>query len=293
MVVVIVVRCEACAGRVAYDADDGVVKCVFCASVALEPVPFDQPPAPPEDVVPFEVEHSTAADRFRAWTTASWWRPEALSEVAAELVPLWLPAWRVKADVEMHWAGLERARTQNGWRPRAGVDTAGAETWIPASLGLSEAELGKLAPFADGARRSFGPDDRAIPFELPALSEAGACARALPLFEAIRSRDIAAREQLSQCRGSARLHGLASHLRVLPIWIGSFRYRDRAWRFVVNGQSGKVVGRAPLDRVKVGIAIVLGLVVAILVAAWLERHRPPPEPEHLREPGGAALREAP
>ncbi|HET6585388.1 MAG TPA: hypothetical protein VFG69_18145, partial [Nannocystaceae bacterium] len=243
-------------------------------------VPFDRPPAPPEEVVPFEVERATAASRFRAWTTASWWRPKAIAQVAAELVPLWLPAWHVEADVEMHWAALERARTQNGWRPRAGTDTAGARTWIPASLGLSQAELGKLAPFADERRRAFGGEDRTIAFELPALSEAGARARALPIFEAMRNREIAAREGLSQCRGSARLHGVTSHLRVLPIWIGSFRYRDRAWRFVVNGQSGKVVGRAPLDRVKVGIAIVLGLVVAILVAAWLERHRPPPEPEH-------------
>ncbi len=276
----IVVRCDACAGRVAYDAEAGVVRCLFCASVALEPVPFDVAPPLPSEVVPFVVDHDGAAAAFRAWTKASWWRPKALREVAAELTPLWLPAWHVRADVELHWAGLERASsTQNGKRPRAGVDTGLGETWIPASLGLTERELGALAPFDDRTRRVFEGDDRVIPFELPALSEGGARARALPVLEALRCRAIASREGLSQCRGSARLHELASHLRVLPIWIGSFRYRDRAWRFVVNGQSARVVGRAPLDRVKVGIAIVLAAIVAIAVLAWLDRDPPPPEPE--------------
>ena len=174
---------------------------------------------------------------------------------------------------------------RGGGRPRAGVDAADAETWIPASLGLSEAELGALAPFDDRARRPFAAEDRTTPFELPALSESGARTRALPLFEAMRCRAVASREGVSQCRGSARLHDVSSHLRVLPIWIGSFRYRDRPWRFVVNGQSARVVGRAPLDRVKVGIAIVLAAIVAIAVLAWLDRDRPeppPPEPAVLR-----------
>jgi hypothetical protein len=279
LAVVIVMRCDACAGRVAFDTDAAVVRCLFCASVALEPVPFDVAPPLPEEIVPFAVEDRRAQEAFRAWTTASWWRPKALREVGADLVPLWLPAWHVRADVEMHWAALERARTQSGRRPRAGVDAAHAETWIPASLGLAESELVALAPFDDRARRPFAAEDRVIPFELPALSEAGARARALPLFEGMRCRAVASREGVSQCRGSVRLHDVSSHLRVLPIWIGSFRYRDRAWRFVVNGQSARVVGRAPLDRIKVGIAIVLAALVAIAVLAWLDRDRPVPPPE--------------
>jgi len=275
---VIVVRCDACGGKVAFDADVGVVRCLFCASVALEPVPADERPPLPEDVVPFGLDRESAQERFRAWTRASWWRPKELASVAAELTALWLPAWHVAADVETHWAALERASTKSGQRPRAGVDVGTEKLWIPASLGLTEAELAGLAPFDDRRRRGFADEDLAIARELPGLSEAGARTRALPLFEAIRCRSIASRHHLSQCRGSARLHAVASHLRVLPIWIGSFRFRDRAWRFVVNGQSGRIVGRAPLDRVKVGIALVLAAIVAIVVLAWIDRDRPPPAP---------------
>ena len=76
-----------------------VVRCLVCASVALEPVPFDVPPPLPEEVVPFTVDDRQAQEAFRSWTTASWWRPKALRDVAAELVQLWMPAWLVRADV--------------------------------------------------------------------------------------------------------------------------------------------------------------------------------------------------
>jgi len=57
-----------------------------------------------------------------------------------------------------------------------------------------------------------------------------------------------------------------ARLLMVPVYIGSFRYRDRPWRFVVNGQTGKVTGRAPLDRRKIAGVV---LVVVAAVVAWL------------------------
>ena len=58
-------------------------------------------------------------------------------------------------------------------------------------------------------------------------------------------------------------------LLMLPIYIGVFRFRERPWRFVVNAQTGKLTGEAPLDRVKValislGALALLGLLLALL-----------------------------
>jgi hypothetical protein len=53
----------------------------------------------------------------------------------------------------------------------------------------------------------------------------------------------------------------------VPIYIGTFRFRDRPWRFLVNGQTGEVVGKAPLDWRKVLALVVLALVVGGLI--WL------------------------
>ncbi|MFO0634625.1 MAG: hypothetical protein U0168_17415 [Nannocystaceae bacterium] len=135
----IVVRCDACGGSVAFDAERARAQCLFCAAVALEPVPLAQPPAPPERVVPFSIDDAAARGRFAQWCRGSWWRPVALREVALQLQPLWLPAWRARAEVELHWAGLVAARSAAVDAPRAGVDRGTAEAMIPASLGISPA----------------------------------------------------------------------------------------------------------------------------------------------------------
>ena len=43
---------------------------------------------------------------------------------------------------------------------------------------------------------------------------------------------------------------------LLPIWSAAFRFRDRTFRFVVNGQSGKVRGERPYSPWKIALAVV-------------------------------------
>jgi hypothetical protein len=274
---VIVVRCEACGGAVVYDAMHEHARCVFCAAVALQPELLDAPPESPRAVLSFAIDEGAAHVSFRRWTRASWWRPKALHDAIATMQPIWLPAWRIRADVELHWAALERAPTKSGKRPRAGVDHGAAEVMVPASLGLSQAELIALRPFP-GELRDGDDDDRAIARELPSLSAKGARARALPLFANDRLAYVSAREHVTDAGGTVRLHDVQIELQALPIWVGSFRYRDRPWRFVVNGATGKLVGRAPLDRVKVALAVALGVLILLALMMWLDR-RPDPDPE--------------
>ena len=49
---------------------------------------------------------------------------------------------------------------------------------------------------------------------------------------------------------------------MLPIWMAAYKYNDKSYRFVVNGQTGKVQGERPYSAWKIALAVVLGLVVA-------------------------------
>lgn len=44
-----------------------------------------------------------------------------------------------------------------------------------------------------------------------------------------------------------RLNGRKATFALLPVWKYCYRYRDREYDFYVNGQNGKVVGKAPLS----------------------------------------------
>ena len=49
---------------------------------------------------------------------------------------------------------------------------------------------------------------------------------------------------------------------LLPIWISAYRFKEKVYRFLVNGRSGEVQGERPWSWVKILLAVLGGLVVA-------------------------------
>ncbi|MCX4244307.1 hypothetical protein [Paraliomyxa miuraensis] len=258
-----VIQCDACGGSVAFDAGRQAARCLFCGSVAVHADDRDEAVLTPDAMLPFEIARAVADDRFRRWARSSWWNAAPLRHLAIELHPLLLPVWRFDAGLETHWAGLVSARTRSGHVPRSGLEHAELSTLVPASMGLAEAELRALQPFREGTAARF---DEALPHEVPALSERGAAEVARGQLEQEHRRRIMRSHELRRCNTSVLVRVREARLLMVPIYIGSFRFRDRPWRFVINGQTGAVTGRAPLDHRK--IAAVVGVVLAVL-AGWL------------------------
>ncbi len=258
-----VIQCDACGGSVVFDAGREAARCLFCGSVAVHADEGGEPVLVPDAMLPFEVTRAVADERFRRWARSSWWHAAPLRSLSIELHELLLPVWRFDAALETHWAGLVSAATRCGARPKAGVEHAELSTRVPASMGLGEAELLALEPFREGSATRF---DRSLPHEVPALTERAAAEVARGLLTEEHRQRIVRGQRLKSCRCSVLVRVREARLSMVPIFIGSFRYRERPWRFVINGQTGKVTGRAPLDRFKIGA--VIGLVIAVGLA-WL------------------------
>jgi hypothetical protein len=54
---------------------------------------------------------------------------------------------------------------------------------------------------------------------------------------------------------------------LLPLWIASYRYQQKVFRFLVNGQTGEVTGKAPLSWFKIllFIAVLAAAIVGIIL----------------------------
>ena len=51
---------------------------------------------------------------------------------------------------------------------------------------------------------------------------------------------------------------------LLPVWISSYKYKEKVYQFMVNGQTGKVSGKTPISIPKIvitGIAVVLIIIL--------------------------------
>ena len=51
---------------------------------------------------------------------------------------------------------------------------------------------------------------------------------------------------------------------LLPVWISAYRYRDKAFRFLINGQTGEVSGESPKSWWKIAF-LALGILVVLFL----------------------------
>jgi len=64
---------------------------------------------------------------------------------------------------------------------------------------------------------------------------------------------------------------IGSDLILLPVYLASYRYGDTVYRFMLNGQTGKIAGDKPLSWRRIGSAVGggLGVILVILLLLWL------------------------
>ncbi len=269
LVSLVAVRCRACGGAVAMKAGHLAPQCLFCGADA--PVPEEMPTdaVPPELSVAFRITASEAQEAFQDFATSRWLHPGDLRNARVELSQLLFPAWLWSGEVEHHYAGLARAATRSGKRPETGTTLITHEAFpIPASQTLNTAELVALAPFPCEHAHPFDPSKLDVPFELGSLSLRAAHALATQRMHQSDTAQIAAATGLSRLRSSCLFHDLVGRPLLLPIWIGAYRYKDTAYRVVINGETGTLTGKGPIAWSKL-IALLLAVMVAFTLAAAL------------------------
>jgi hypothetical protein len=85
-------------------------------------------------------------------------------------------------------------------------------------------------------------------------------------LEQLERQSIAARYVPGRSRNvkiNTMFTNLTSEPMLLPVWIMAYTYRDHAYRFLINGQTGEPYGQKPTSYRKV-LAIVAAVIVAIL-----------------------------
>ena len=273
-------ECRGCGASMNYDAKARSLKCPFCGSVDLVEEPGRGVLAP-EFVVPFSLDRNQAEDRLRGWMGSSFWHPGDLRASAqlTELKPVYVPFWLFTTRVETHWTA-DTSETPAGsradWYPLAGQDERDyQDLWVPAGGGLDPGELFAILPFDPSA--AVAPDrvDLVnVTVEQFSISRRYARPLAQGRIEAMEAQAVAAGVpgNSRNVRVNVLMHGASSRPALAPIYVMAYRYRDRVFRFVINGQTGASTGTAPFSTAKAaGIAGLVLIVVAIIAVFALMR----------------------
>ncbi len=270
--------CDGCGASMSYDASAQNLRCPFCGSERLSKQD-DIKAIAPRRIVRFAVDHQQASAILRQWLGRGFWRPGDLASAAeiAKVSPVYVPYWVFQARTHTNWTADSSDLpfgSRGDWRPVFGEHHGVYEGLLIGASGvLTPHETTSLCPYnlADAVPAAeVDTEDMVVeqfrvqrkyarPLARQGLEhlDRDACQRYVPA----RSRNL---------RVNLLLEGLSSEPVLLPVWIMAYRYRDRLFRFLINGQTGRATGQAPVSRAKIlGVIAIVGLIGLLLCLALL------------------------
>lgn len=271
--------------------------CPFCDSTYVVEIPAEQSGRqPPEFVIGFTLTPDQAQAKFRTWLREnSWYRPGDLhtASIADKLKGVYLPFWsfsmlaqsRWQAQIGEHWYRTEHYTTRDSkgnvqhhtrqvqeteWWPLAGRHHRYYSGYlVSGSRGLPQSQALRIQPFNLPALKRYEPY-----FLAGWLAEEYSVSRDEAL--AICQQEFQRQEQGNigvflpgdthrSLEVDTQFSEQNSDLCLLPVYILSYRYQDKLYRFLLNGQTGKVAGDKPVSGMRIGIAVAVVVAVIALV----------------------------
>lgn len=282
-----VLQCPNCAAQVEFDPDTHAAECPFCATPVVTDTGTHRH-IKPRGVLAFAVDERRAHAAMADWLGRLWFAPSGLQEYARKgrrMQGIYVPYWTFDADTASSYKGERgtvyyetRTVTRNGkseqvrvakvrWKPARGrVARFFDDVLILASRSLPKRYTDALEPWDLSALAPYSPEFLAgfraegYTVQLPDGFEEARAIMARQIERDVRF-DIGGDRQRIHDIDTATRDVTFKHI-LLPVWLAAYKYRGKTYRFVVNGQSGRVQGERPWSAFKIALAVVLGLIVA-------------------------------
>ncbi len=288
------VTCETCGGSVVFTDNLTSLSCTYCgAPIQREHVHDAAERIPPDGVLPFMVERGRAKESVTGWVKSRWFAPGAFKAQGAHgrFDGVYLPYWTYDAMTFSRYRGERGEHYYVTQTDNQGNDKRVRKTrWYPASGSFSRffddvlVAASKRMPLGLLEQLEPWPFDRLLPFTTDVMAGYFAQTYEVDLedgWDRARSKiDSALRREAKRRIGGdeqrvhavrTRYNGIAfKHL--LPVWLMSYRYKDKTYRVGVNACTGEVIGERPYSAIKIALAV-LTAAVAVGVIWWLSQSR--------------------
>jgi DNA-directed RNA polymerase subunit RPC12/RpoP len=290
------IKCSECGATVNVGEGERTAACAFCGSKQVLAEATNQGAIRPESLVPFKVTKEDANGRFGVWIGKLWFRPGDLKKMARvqEIGGVYIPFWTFDAFVSSQWSaergwyyyetetytenvdGRLETRTRQVQRTRwEGASGYRQDSYddvlVCASKGLPGHLVDHLSTFDTKGLTPYQPQF------LSGWRAESYAVDLMPGWELGRGKIDSS--QVSRCAsdvGGDTHRGLDvrnqysnitfKHV-LLPIWIAAYRYNGKVYRFLVNGQTGEVVGVAPWSVWKIlGLVLFIAAIVGAILA---------------------------
>ncbi|MDE4191102.1 TFIIB-type zinc finger domain-containing protein [Phaeobacter gallaeciensis] len=282
-------KCPNCAAEVEFDPTTHARECPFCAT----PVVTDTGESrhiKPKGVLPFSIDERAGHKAMTDWLGRLWFAPNGLKEYARKgrrMEGIYVPYWTYDADTRSSYSGQRgtvyyvtetvmvdgkpqaKQVAKVRWRPVSGrVKRFFDDVLVLASKSLPKRYTDALEPWDLSALEPYQPQYLAgFRAEAYAISLQDGFGEARTRMDRVIERDVrfdigGDRQRISHI--DTQVSDVTFKHILLPVWLAAYKYRGKTYRFVVNGQSGRVQGERPYSAWKIAGAVA---VLAVLIAA--------------------------
>jgi len=266
--------CESCGASLTFDSEAQGLRCSFCGSVSLRQQPAATGRIRADAYIPFTASRDRALEAFQRSIGKGFFRPFGFQEAVriVSMQAVYIPCWRFQASARTNYTADSSdvpPMARASWRPVFGGRSGEApEVLVPASGSLHREEVASISPFDFSGLKPYVREDlQAYPVEDFGLSRRGARPRARALM--LEGERATCASLVPGRSRNVRVNTLYFDLRsdpvLLPVWINAYRFKDVTYRFIVNGQTGKLTGSAPMSYAKVALVVLALAAIAFLV----------------------------
>ncbi len=279
--------CPSCGSLVEFQGAQHATECPFCATPVVIGTGTNRQ-IKPQAVLPFALEERAARAAMVSWLGRLWFAPNGLVDYARKgraLNGLYVPYWTFDARTRSEYSGQrgeyyyetrtvtvdgkqrqEQVRKTRWYAARGRVARVFDDVLVLASQSLPRRytdalapwDLTQLTPYAADYLAGFTAEGYTI-----GLEEAWARGQEVMagvIHQDVRA-DIGGDEQRVSSIDTEYSAETFKHI-LLPVWMAAYKYNGKTYRFVVNGQTGKVQGERPYSAWKIAFAVLVALILA-------------------------------
>lgn len=280
-----VYHCQSCGAELLSDEFTSAVLCSFCGNPSLVEDRLEGA-YKPQYIIPFKIDREQAKSIYRNWTKKGPLTPKELSSVSTIekisglYVPFWLYDFGAESQMTLNAQRIRRRRSGNTeyiYTDHYHIyrDVAADFEGIPADASekMADDAMDKMEPYDYHGLEPF-----AMPYLSGYLSERynftddqieqRVRQRANRYITDITRNTVKGYDTVSVLSNQISINRKGSHYVLMPVWVLNCRYHDKAFQFMLNGQTGKIVADRPISR-KRAVAWGMGIFIGVFMLVML------------------------
>ncbi|TYQ13222.1 UNVERIFIED_CONTAM: A2L zinc ribbon protein [Acetivibrio alkalicellulosi] len=282
-----VVKCDGCGAETVVQKDQTALQCNYCGSSHVL-ASKQTAGIKPEAIIPFKIDKHKADELYIKWIKGRWLAPGNLKIFYQSdmLHPVYVPYWTYNSNSynrytarggKYYYVNVTRNGKSVRERRTRWFNVSGRFEYffdyveVNASKNYNDSIMKKIEPYNNSGLEAYKPQyisgytaERYSRNVVEGFEYAKSKMKDI-LNSEVRKRVLRNYDTVSNIRINSNYIDVKYKHVLHPIWTALYDYKGKKYRYIVNGQTGKISGQAPLSPLKLTLLIIIGLAILMTI----------------------------